>query len=478
MTYRHGCSHLAKKSHHIHKNSPADVVLVNLHGGCPHSLWRLAFSELESLRHLRDTSTVYTNVASGSTVPEASLFELISGGAKHNITDCLGRQRVEDHDPSLSLFHQFKSTSNYNVFLKGCFGIDPSLNPFKNPRQLPDASGQLKAYGVDEFEPYDSAFTCQSSYTHDILVLQRVLSTLRQAHARRGTSPSGTPLFMLVNLLACRDAGRSFQVPRTGDRPDGKIGPFMEATREDGETNVTPGIIDGNNDLPCLPSFSSENSSSACEKDNEALYTTLDYSHNSTISSKAFHLKMARAHSISALRARTLTHDPSSWCTQSCESVDECTQAKEVAWRAMQEVDTHVAEMLKMLPVGSLLVVMADQGLSLDKEGCMRHGPWDTCLHTSMIVHRVGNTYDQCKTISTPTSCAEILYIISDELCIDIVHPRALLYGHQLRSTATQSSTVDSVGCIITLSVPPSQICTRFALRTLGEAIPDAHEYA
>eukprot|EP00965_Chrysotila_dentata_P223642 6193694-Pleurochrysis_carterae.AAC.1 len=141
----------------------SDVVIVNMHGGCPNSLWMRALSELAAFRYLRDTSTVYTNVASRSTVPEASLFELITGGAKHNIIDRSYRQQSRDHDPSLSLFHQFKQKANYSVHLKGCFGIDPSLNPFSHPSQSPNACSRLAAYGIDEFECSDSAFTCQSA---------------------------------------------------------------------------------------------------------------------------------------------------------------------------------------------------------------------------------------------------------------------------------------------------------------------------
>ena len=90
-----------------------NIIIINLHGGCPYSLLPTALKKMEHLRNLQQTSDYYTQTYNRHTLPEGSLEDLLLGG-NSSMFDHPWNKWSGNSDAEASGFHAFKHCLQVN----------------------------------------------------------------------------------------------------------------------------------------------------------------------------------------------------------------------------------------------------------------------------------------------------------------------------------------------------------------------------
>jgi hypothetical protein len=177
-----------------------NVLIINIHGGFPSSMIEKAFTQLSTLRDIKEKSDMYTRVYPTNVSAGPSLHDIIMDAPLGSMIDSVWHDEwCYVRKPSRSLFHIFKQ-NGYSTNLFGAFGLDKKLDPHVNMNNYPGTlQKSLQFYGVDDFEAQDAAFTCQMAFAHDREVISRACNFFQDRDNKSEFQ------FTMINLLGCQD---------------------------------------------------------------------------------------------------------------------------------------------------------------------------------------------------------------------------------------------------------------------------------
>lgn len=324
-----------------------NIIIINLHGGCPYSLLPTALKKMEHLRNLQQTSDYYTQTYNRHTLPEGSLEDLILGG-NSSMFDHPWNKWSGNSDASASGFHAFKK-AGYKVYMKGMFGVKHELN--NRVSSIPyDMLRSLQEYGIDEFEARDASFSNEPSYLHDNKIFDDIEKLVNERKSKDKT-------FIMANLMAFQDAERILFSRRK--KEPSRI-PTFDFSQVEGHVLMS-NLFETIRDSSHIPKSS----------------TVDDPRSDSAIQSNK----------ISGLKSSAYLHDWLTGTNNSLYTIEEITNIHRFCWTLFEYINERIGRLLKLLDNKYIVVLMADQGLSLYEHGCFRHQPWDTCLRGFIMIN-------------------------------------------------------------------------------------------
>lgn len=385
--------------------SQPDVIIINMHGGCPYSLFPTAIKRLSNFKYLKESSRYYTQTYSKYVLPEASLENIINSGYS-NINDHIWHSWCKKSNPESSGFHIFKN-AGYKTYLKGLFGLERRFNPHQSILQPFNMKTELKAYGIDEFEFQDSAFSCQSYWGHDKQVFESVKNILEE--------DSDSPKFIMANLYGCKDIDKISMSNRSPECED---------------------VV-----VPCFDNF--ETNARVYDVESERCVS------KSVTEDDPRNPSSIRAKDIEGLKASAILHD---WLRgrefSEHDTIDNVLELHSFCWSVFELIDSEIGKLRSKVKPNTIFVFMSDQGLSLYEHGSIRNDPWETCMRGFIMLKRPYQTDGDI--VDRPVS-NDALFPTIASLC-NIQWPRNCKHLDN-----------EEIGCL-TLSLSPSSLANRILL--------------
>lgn len=323
-----------------------DVVVINVHGGFPSAMVSRSLRELPGFASLDAISEVHERVYPTNACAGPALHDTIMDAPIGTMTDSVWHEWARSRSTSRSMFHIFQQ-HGYRTRLFGAFGLDPRLDPHAHMHIDPKLLARsLEAYGIDECDGQDAAFTCQLAFAYDRDVLSRVAE-----YVRNPSRPKNA--MTMINLLGCQDAHKcTFH-----DVDPSKVSiPVMPLEKEQGvydERLFSENVVQ---DDPRNPDAASRN--------------------------------------IDALRRSTQLKDwirgISSTDSRREELVRTVTGLHRFCWKCIQQIDEGLQRIVEALREtnrfdDAVIYVYSDHAVSLYEHGELCEAPWESCIRSFLI---------------------------------------------------------------------------------------------
>lgn len=344
---------------------------MNVHGGFPSSFVMRGLRQLRGFSKLASSSEAYTRVYPTNACAGPSLHDTVMDARIGAMADSAWHPWSHAAQTTRTIFSLFQR-HGYRTHLFGAFGLDSRLDPrvhmHCDPLRLTRA---LEAYGVDECDAQDSAFTCQLAAAHDAEALFKTLRCLRARKTRQ-------PLFIMVNLLGCQDAHKCTMQD---------LDPSARAARHDARAD----------DARALPR---------------------------TVLKDDARSQGGAANSIDALRCAAALSDWVRGETVARDASDVTRVVSELnrlCWRVLEHIGEGLERIIDEIEAGvgldaTNMYVYSDHALSMYEHGEMCEAPWDSCLRSFLIRRAAGANP---RTVDTPHSLSMLPSMVLRDAGID-----------------------------------------------------------